>query len=140
MEPALRGTVHCMKHEIRAMEPGGAIVNCSSYASMIGIPMWSMYSAAKAAVESLTRVSAQECAARDIRVNSVTRGVIETPMSEEVAGMIGPDGVAGMDAHIAVGRRGLPEEVARPILFLCSDEASYITGATLMVDGGYHLI
>lgn len=140
MEPALRGVVRCMKYELRAMqESGGAIVNTSSYASMIGIPYWSMYSAAKAAVESLTRVAAHEYADKNIRVNTVTLGLITSPMSEEVARMIGPESVAVMDAHIPMKRNGSPMEVANPILFLCSDAASYITGATLMVDGGYHL-
>lgn len=140
MEPALRGVVHCMKYELRAMEErGGAIVNTSSYASRIGIPYWSMYSAAKAAVESLTRVAAHEHAQKNIRVNAVTLGLITSPMSEEVAGMIGPEAVAAMGAHIPMKRNGSPEEVAGPILFLCSEAASYITGATLMVDGGYHL-
>lgn len=140
IDPVLRGVYLCMKFEIPAMKAGGAIVNCSSYASMIGIPGWSMYSAAKAAVESLTRVAAHECAASNIRVNNVTLGLIATPMSEEVAGMLDQASVEAMNAHIAMQRQGRPEEVARPIVFLCSDDASYITGATLMVDGGYHLI
>lgn len=141
MDPVLRGVFLCMKHEIPAMQgSGGAIVNCSSYASMIGIPGWSMYSAAKAAVESLTRVAAHECAGDGIRVNSVTLGLITTPMSEGVARMLDQASVDAMNAHIAMKRQGQPEEVAKPILFLCSDDASYITGATLMVDGGYHLI
>jgi NAD(P)-dependent dehydrogenase (short-subunit alcohol dehydrogenase family) len=140
MEPALRGIVHCMKYEIRAMqESGGVIVNTSSYASRIGIPYWSMYCAAKAAVESLTRVAATEYSDKKIRVNAVTLGLITTPMSQEVAQMIGPEGVAIMDNHIPMKRHGSPEEVAKPILFLCSEAASYITGETLMVDGGYHL-
>lgn len=140
MEPALRGVVHCMKYELRAMqESGGVIVNTSSYASRIGIPYWSLYCAAKAAVEALTRVAASEYAEKNIRVNAVTLGLITTPMSQEVAEMIGPEGVAVMNNHIPVKRKGSPDEVANPILFLCSDAASYITGETLMVDGGYHL-
>lgn len=140
MDPVLRGVFLCMKYEIRAMQAGGAIVNCSSYASMIGIPGWSMYSAAKAGVESLTRVAAHECAGNGIRVNNVTLGLITTPMSEEVAGMLDQASVEAMNGHIAMKRQGRPEEVAKPIVFLCSDDASYITGATLLVDGGYHLI
>jgi NAD(P)-dependent dehydrogenase (short-subunit alcohol dehydrogenase family) len=140
MEPALRGVVHCLKYEVRMMqESGGAIVNASSYASRIGIPYWSLYCAAKAGVESLTRVAASEYAGRNIRVNAVTLGLITTPMSQQVAEMIGTEGVAVMDAHIPLKRKGTPEEVAEPILFLCSDSASYITGETLLVDGGYHL-
>jgi NAD(P)-dependent dehydrogenase (short-subunit alcohol dehydrogenase family) len=140
MEPALRGVVNCLKYEIRAMQTaGGAIVNTSSYASRIGIPYWSLYCAAKAGVEALTRVAAHECADKNIRVNAVTLGLITTPMSQAVAEMIGPEAVAGMNAHIPMKRNGSPEEVADPILFLCSDAASYVTGETLMVDGGYHL-
>lgn len=140
MDPALRGMVHCLKYELRAMqEAGGAIVNTSSYASRIGMPYLSLYCAAKAGVEALTRVAAYENADSDIRVNAVTLGVITTPMSQAVADMIGPEAVAGMRAHIPMKRNGSPEEVAEPILFLCSDAASYITGETLMVDGGYHL-
>lgn len=140
VEPVLRGVFLCMKYEIPAMQAGGAIVNCSSYASMIGIPGWSMYSAAKAGVESLTRVAAHECAVNGIRVNNVTLGLITTPMSEEVAGMLDRATIEAMNGHIAMKRQGRPDEVAKPIVFLCSDDASYITGATLIVDGGYHLI
>lgn len=140
MDPALRGVVHCLKYELRAMqEAGGAVVNTSSYASRIGMPYLSLYCAAKAGVEALTRVAAFENADNDVRVNAVTLGVITTPMSQAVADMIGPEAVAGMQAHIPMKRNGSPEEVAEPILFLCSDAASYITGETLMVDGGYHL-
>jgi NAD(P)-dependent dehydrogenase (short-subunit alcohol dehydrogenase family) len=140
MEPALRGMVYCLKHELRAMQAsGGAIVNTSSYASRIGIPYWSLYCAAKAGVEALTRVAASEYADKNIRVNAVTLGLITTPMSQEVAEMIGPEGVAVMDSHIPMQRNGLPEEVAESILFLCSDAASYVTGEALLVDGGYHL-
>lgn len=140
MDPALRGIVHCLKYQLRAMQKsGGAIVNTSSYASRIGIPYWSLYCAAKAGVEALTRVAASECADNNIRVNAVTLGLITTPMSQEVADMIGAEGVAAMDAHIPLKRNGTPEEAAEPILFLCSDAASYITGETLLVDGGYHL-
>ena len=140
MGPALHGVVHCLKYELRAMEDsGGAIVNTSSYASRIAIPYWSLYCAAKAGVEALTRVAASECAGKNIRVNTVTLGLIDTPMSRQVAETIGPEGVAVMDAHIPLKRHGAPEEVAEPILFLCSDAASYITGESLLVDGGYHL-
>jgi NAD(P)-dependent dehydrogenase (short-subunit alcohol dehydrogenase family) len=140
MEPALRGVVHCLKYELRAMNgAGGAIVNTSSYASRIGMPYLSLYCAAKAGVEALTRVAATEYADRNIRVNAVALGVITTPMSDAVAEMIGPEALAGMRAHIPMRRNGSAEEVAEPILFLCSDAASYVTGETLLVDGGYHL-
>jgi len=91
------------------------------------------YAAAKAGVQALTRVLSRECAKRSIRVNAVAPGLIATAMAASI-----PDPVrAKMEAAMPLGRLGRPEEVAQAVLFLCSPLASYITGHTLDVNGGW---
>ncbi len=120
---------------------GGAIVNFSSIAGLVGgTSSFALYHAAKGAVRLMTKADAVDLAPHGIRVNSIHPGSIETPMSEAAAG----SDSAAASAHDArmlaahlLGRRGLPEEVAAATLFLASDEASFITGTELVVDGGY---
>lgn len=117
---------------------GGAIVNVSSTAAMRGSPGLGAYSAAKAAVISMTRCLAAELAGAGVRVNSVAPGLIDTPMSRRAMDMVG-----GRDAmmrlvapSLSIKRPGDPREIARVVVFLASELASYVTGATLPVDGG----
>jgi NAD(P)-dependent dehydrogenase (short-subunit alcohol dehydrogenase family) len=118
---------------------GGAIVNISSIAAQKGWPIRTAYGASKAAVLQYTRSVARFCADSgwNIRCNAVLPGPIDTPMINPPGGkpLTGGDGQAGAD-HVPIKRYGDPMEVARPMLFLASDEASYITGAGLNVDGG----
>jgi len=107
---------------------GGAVVNISSTASLHG--NWGNYGVAKAAVEALTRAQAAEGAPYGIRANAVSPGWIKTGATERAAAEDWETGAS------LLGRMGTPEEIARAVLFLASDEASFITGATLVVDGG----
>ncbi|NML28211.1 SDR family NAD(P)-dependent oxidoreductase [Zoogloea dura] len=113
---------------------GGSIINLSSICGTLGTPWMAGYSAAKAAVINFSRAAAAEGAAQGIRVNVVIPAVVETPAT---AGMLAdPASKASTEKLIPMGRVGKPRELANAILFLASDEASYITGATLPVDGG----
>ncbi|MBM3502506.1 MAG: SDR family oxidoreductase [Alphaproteobacteria bacterium] len=117
---------------------GGAIVNVSSIAANKGWPVRAVYGASKAAVLQYTKTIARHCAQQgwNIRCNAVLPGPIDTPMLRPPGRqLVGGDGRAGVD-HVPLKRYAAPEEVARPILFLASDEASYVTGVGLLVDGG----
>lgn len=111
---------------------GGAVVNLGSVVGLRGAAGAGVYAASKFAVEGLTRSAALELAARKIRVNSVAPGPIATPMLDRFTG--GRPEV--MAARVPMGRLGAPEEVASAVLWLASDAASFVTGATLSVDGG----
>ncbi|WP_395739633.1 SDR family oxidoreductase [Prosthecobacter sp.] len=132
------GVITSMKHEIPVMlkQGGGVIINTSSAAGHVGIAGASVYVASKHAVEGLTKATALEYAKQGIRVNAVAPAVIETDMFERFTG--GSEEAANyMRSLHPVGRGGRPEEIANPVLFLASDAASFITGASLNVDGGF---
>jgi meso-butanediol dehydrogenase / (S,S)-butanediol dehydrogenase / diacetyl reductase len=113
---------------------GGSIVNVSSICGQLGTAWMAGYSAAKAAVDNLSRAAAAEGAPQGIRVNVVIPAVVETPAT---AGMLSDEASRkNTEKLIPMGRVGQPEELANAILFLASDESSYITGASLPVDGG----
>lgn len=113
---------------------GGSIVNLSSTYAHLGSGAAVAYQASKAAVYVMTRTAAVEFAPDNIRVNSVAPGIIETPMTREVLAEAGPSHPDIMRTPLQ--RAGQPHEVANAVLFLASDEASYITGTELFVDGG----
>jgi len=139
----LKGTFLCMKYEARAMldhGQGGAIVNIGSVNSFLGFPTGSAYVASKHGLIGLTTSVSAELAPQGIRVNLLCPGVIDTPMHQRLRGIVGDevyDKVLLPTVHLR--RAGRPEEIARTIVFLCSDEASYITGTTLTPDGGLTL-
>ena len=130
------GTLLSMKHEMRVMlaQGSGSIVNVSSTYGHTGAAGASMYAASKHAVEGLSKSAALEAAASGVRVNLVAPGPIETGMLNRFTGT--DERKAGLTATVPLKRVGRPEEVAQTILFLASDEASFITGASYLVDGG----
>lgn len=135
----VNGVFHGLKYGIQAMleNPGpvrGSIVNTASVAGLTGSPMLGSYNASKHAVVGLTRNAAVEYGASGIRVNAVCPGVIRTPMARALAD--NEEMLARIGKAHALGRIGEPEEVARVVLFLASDDASFVSGAAIPVDGG----
>ncbi|MFC7203647.1 SDR family oxidoreductase [Haloferax namakaokahaiae] len=134
----LKGVFLGMKYEIpRLLERGGgAIVNTASVAGMTGGPNLSHYYAAKHGVIGLTRSAALEVANENVRVNAVCPGVIDTPMIERFT-KDDDEAAEGLLAAEPMGRMGKPEEIAAAVVYLCSDDASFVTGHPMVIDGGY---
>ena len=135
----LKAVFWSMKYEIEAMlrnprgEGRGAIVNNSSVYGLFGFPGWSIYVATKHGVTGMTKAAALDYATHGIRINAVAPGPIETPLLERAA-------AGNMDAYakgVPLKRIGRPEEVASAVVWLLSDAASFITGQTVPIDGGY---
>lgn len=130
----LRGTFLIGQAAARAMQPGSAIVNLASVSAFRGNFGRSAYGASKGGVVVLTQVMACELAPLGIRVNAIAPGPITSPMT---AHMHDPESTAAFTRMVPMGRYGTPEEVAAAAAFLCSEDASYITGHTLPVEGGF---
>jgi len=139
----LDGTFLGTKAAIGAMKEsgGGAIVNLSSIAGIVGAPMLAAYSAAKGGVRNFTKSAALHCAEQGygIRVNSLHPGFTDTAMLDGIAGALGDTGAVKdkMARRQPLGRLAEPQEIARAALYLASDEAAYMTGAELVLDGGF---
>jgi len=136
----LRGVWSCMKFELQHMreQGSGAIVNCSSLGGLLGGARRGTYHAAKHGVIGFTKSAALEYAARGIRVNAVCPGMIQTPMSDKmIAEGQGEELNAMLKTYVPMGRMGRPKEIADAVLWLCSSAASYVTGQSISVDGGY---
>jgi len=134
----LKGVWLCMKAEIQQFldqDSAGAIVSTASIAGLVAAAMAPAYGAAKHGVNGLTKSAAIEFAKKKIRVNSVCPGLIETPMVARA----GSDSklIAGMIAAEPIGRMGQPHEIGHAVAWLCSDQASFVTGHCMPVDGGY---
>jgi NAD(P)-dependent dehydrogenase (short-subunit alcohol dehydrogenase family) len=132
------GVLNSMRHEIPAMlkTGGGAIVNTSSVAGHVGMGQVSIYTASKHAVEGLTKALALEFAKQNIRINAVAPGAIATEMFDRFAGKHS-EVLDSLSSLIPVGRIGASEEIAAAVLYLCSDNAKFTTGTSLVVDGGF---
>lgn len=137
----LKGAFLCMKHEARAMleaGQGGAMVNVGSVNSFLGNEGGTAYATSKHGLVGLTSSASAELAPQGIRVNVLCPGVINTPMHRRLREEVGDelyDSALNEDVHQR--RAGRPEEIASVIAFLCSEEASYITGSPMTADGGY---
>ena len=133
----VKGVWLCMKHQLLVMlqQGGGAIVNTASVAGLMAAPKMSIYCASKHAVLGLTKSAAVEYAKKNIRINAVCPGVIDTDMFRR-AHQADPKKADFAAAMHPVGRIGRVEEVAAAVLYLCSDGAAFVTGTALPVDGG----
>ena len=129
----LDGVFYCLKAEMAAMKDGASIVNIASIMGAIALTGAAAYVASKHAVVGLTKVAALEGAGRNIRVNAIGPGYIETPLLQQ-ATLEALDQIAALHP---LGRLGKPDEIAAAVLFLASPSASFITGAYYPVDGGY---
>ena len=140
VDTVLKGVFLSTKHEARAMKDnkdGGVIVNIASLNAHVPMHTGSGYASAKAGVEMFTKSSALELAKYGIRVNAVLPGLIDTPLTQRRITNL-PLMEVWM-TRIPLGRAGLPADVAEPTLFLASDAARYITGTSLVVDGGWEI-
>ena len=143
MDTNLKSVFFCSQIAAKQMieqGEGGAIINISSQAGVIGAPMRGIYSGAKGGVNNLTRTMAAEWADHGIRVNAVTPTVTRSPLSEQALGE-NPDWSETVRTHNLL-RKGLaePEEISAPVIFMASKAASMITGHTLVVDGGWTIV
>ncbi len=133
IETNLTGTFNVCREAAKRLSDGGRIVNLSSLSALFGLFGQVNYAASKAGIIGMTRVLSRELAKRQITVNAVAPGVVLTEM-----GMTIPERIrAEMLKSIPLGRFGEPEEIARVILFLCSDFATYVTGQVIQVNGGW---
>lgn len=133
----LRGTWLCMKREILLMlnSGGGSIVNCSSISGIVGLQNTPAYVASNYGILGLTKTAALEFAKKNIRINAVCPGVIDTPMITRFT-HDDPTIRKHLEECEPIGRIGRPEEVASAVLWLCSDQSSFVTGHSMAVDGG----
>jgi NAD(P)-dependent dehydrogenase (short-subunit alcohol dehydrogenase family) len=135
----LRGEWSCMKFELQQMrkQGSGAIVNCSSLGGLVGGAERGIYHAAKHGILGFTKSAALEYAARGIRINAVCPGTINTPMVDQMVASGQGEALKAIVKSIPMGRVGRPEEIADAVLWLSSDAASYVTGQSISVDGGF---
>lgn len=132
----LTGVFLCLKHEVAQMLKqggGGSIVNTASIAGVVGLPMSSHYVSAKHGVVGLTKTAAMEYAQDGIRVNCVNPGYIRTPMTDETM----KTRYEQLMTKVPMNRLGEAEEIAEAVVWMCSDKASFMTGASHIIDGGY---
>jgi NAD(P)-dependent dehydrogenase (short-subunit alcohol dehydrogenase family) len=132
----LTGVWRCIRHEIQCMRAaghGGSIVNTASIAGLVGLPGYAAYAASKHGVVGLTRTAAAEYAKDGIRINAICPGFVETPMTSDAFARNGDK----LLATVPQRRLGSPAEIAEAVVWLHSDQASFMTGACIAADGGY---
>lgn len=134
----LRGVWNCLKHELKQMrkQGRGAVVNCSSNSGLAGIANLGAYTASKHGVIGLTKSAALEYAPMGINVNAVCPGPVETPMVQRALS-IAPEHMSEVIKEIPAGRLGRSEEIASAVLWLCSEQAGFVVGQAIAVDGGF---
>jgi NAD(P)-dependent dehydrogenase (short-subunit alcohol dehydrogenase family) len=130
----VKGVVFTVQKALSLIPNGGTIILTGSIVSIKGFPAFSIYSATKAAVRNFARTWTTDLKDRGIRVNVVSPGPIDTPLLNEA--FANPDDMKALASTVVMGRLGRPEEIAKTVLFLASDDASFITGVELFVDGG----
>jgi NAD(P)-dependent dehydrogenase (short-subunit alcohol dehydrogenase family) len=140
MNTNMRGTFIAMKHEIAAMleTGGGSIVNTGSISGLVALPGFGAYSASKHALAGLTRSAALDYAGRNIRVNLIAPGAVDTLTTRQNT-LATPEGRQKIESLVPMGRISAPEEIAGVVVWLASPAASYVTGAVIPADGGYTL-
>src|SRR5436305_5912958 len=135
----VKGLFFTVQKALPLFKDGGSIILTSSGANVLGVPAFTAYAASKAAVRNFARGWTMELKDRKIRVNAMSPGPIETPALEKTTGLTveqAEQAAAQFVSQVPLGRRGKPEEIAAAVMFLASDESSYITGVDLAVDGG----
>ena len=135
----VKGVFFTVQKALPLFKDGGSIILTSSGANVLGVPAFTAYAASKAAVRNFARGWTMELKDRKIRVNAMSPGPIETPALEKTTGLTveqAEQAAAQFVSQVPLGRRGKPEEIAAAVVFLASDESSYITGVDLAVDGG----
>lgn len=134
----LRGVWNCLKHELKQMrkQGSGAVVNCSSNSGLAGIANLGAYTASKHGVIGLTKSAALEYAPMGINVNAVCPGPVETPMVQRALSSA-PEHMNGVIKEIPAGRLGRSDEIASAVLWLCSEQAGFVVGQAIAVDGGF---
>jgi NAD(P)-dependent dehydrogenase (short-subunit alcohol dehydrogenase family) len=135
LDANLTSVFYCLKHELPAMTNGGAIVNNGSLAAVGGIPGMAAYTAAKHGVLGLTRAVALESVDRGVRVNALVTGNTDTPLYRSLSGVAADEPLP--PAPNPTRRAAGPDEIAAAVAYLLSDEAAFVTGAALTIDGGY---
>lgn len=130
-------TIAMMQSAARAMSHGGAIVNITSRLATVGVPTMGIYAASKGAIRALTASAAVELAPLDIRVNDVAPGMTKTPLYDDWLARTSASAESDVVADIPLGRLATTDDVAAAVAYLVSDDARYVTGTTLRVDGGY---
>ena len=137
----VKGTFHCLQAAVARMQPGSAIVTLASIASVVGIPDRLAYSMSKGAVLAMTYSVATDCLDAGIRCNAISPARVHTPFVDRFLADHYPGREDEMLATLAatqpIGRMARPEEIAAMALYLCSDEASFITGSNQLIDGGF---
>jgi NAD(P)-dependent dehydrogenase (short-subunit alcohol dehydrogenase family) len=135
----VKGLVFTVQKALPLLPAGASIILTSSIVGSKGLPANSVYAASKAAIRSFARTWTTDLKARNIRVNAVSPGATDTEGFRELVGsaQTGQDRIKGLSSAVPMGRLGHPDEITKAVLFLASDDSSYITGAELFVDGGF---
>ena len=131
----VKGVLFTVQKALPLMPEGASIILNASMVGSKGLPDWSVYSASKAAVRSFARTWTTDLKARGIRVNAVSPGLIDTPPWHSIEGA--EERMKTISNSVPLGRFGTPDEIAKAVVFLASDDSSYITGTELFVDGGF---